>query len=227
MRKDVIFLKKIIAALVCVFMLVPCFSAAVSAGAAGITTGDVNGDEAVDVKDVVLMIRFLTGWDVGISEEYGDFDGNGRIDMRDLILLIRYILSSTPEPEPKPEPDPAPSQIGEVLALVNAERAKNGLSPLTLDTELTSNANIRAKEIVEQFSHTRPNGESCDTAVTVNWSYIGENIAMGYPTPEAVMNGWMNSDGHRKNILNGDFTKIGIGVCSSGGAMYWVQLFVG
>ena len=147
--------------------------------------------------------------------------------MRDLILLIRYILSSTPEPEPKPEPDPAPSQIGEVLALVNAERAKNGLSPLTLDTELTSNANIRAKEIVEQFSHMRPNGESWDTAVTVKWSYIGENIAMGYPTPEAVMNGWMNSDGHRKNILNGDFTKIGIGVCSSGGAMYWVQLFVG
>ena len=224
-----IFLKKIIAMLVCVLMLAACLPTAAFAVDAGITTGDVNGDEAVDVKDVVLMIRFLTGWDVGISEEYGDFDGNGRIDMRDLILLIRYILSSTPEPEPepKPEPDPAPSQIGEVLALVNAERAKNGLSPLTLDTELTSNANIRAKEIVEQFSHTRPNGESCDTAVTVNWSYIGENIAMGYPTPEAVMNGWMNSDGHRKNILNGDFTKIGIGVCSSRGAMYWVQLFVG
>lgn len=222
-----IFLKKIIAMLVCVLMLAACLPTAAFAVDAGITTGDVNGDEAVDVKDVVLMIRFLTGWDVGISEEYGDFDGNGRIDMRDLILLIRYILSSTPEPEPKPEPDPAPSQIGEVLALVNAERAKNGLSPLTLDTELTSNANIRAKEIVEQFSHMRPNGESWDTAVTVKWSYIGENIAMGYPTPEAVMNGWMNSDGHRKNILNGDFTEIGIGVCSSGGAMYWVQLFVG
>ena len=185
-----IFLKKIIAMLVCVLMLAACLPTAAFAVDAGITTGDVNGDEAVDVKDVVLMIRFLTGWDVGISEEYGDFDGNGRIDMRDLILLIRYILSS-------------------------------------LDTELTSNANIRAKEIVEQFSHMRPNGESWDTAVTVKWSYIGENIAMGYPTPEAVMNGWMNSDGHRKNILNGDFTKIGIGVCSSGGAMYWVQLFVG
>ena len=226
-------MKKIIAMLVCVLMLAACLPTAAFAVDAGITTGDVNGDEAVDVKDVVLMIRFLTGWDVGISEEYGDFDGNGRIDMRDLILLIRYILSSTPEPEPepepepKPEPDPAPSKIGEVLALVNAERAKNGLSPLTLDTELTSNANIRAKEIVEQFSHTRPNGESCDTAVTVDWMHVGENIAMGYPTPEAVMNGWMNSDGHRKNILNGDFTKIGIGVCSSGGAMYWVQLFVG
>ena len=216
-------MKKIIAMLVCVLMLAACLPTAAFAVDAGITTGDVNGDEAVDVKDVVLMIRCLTGWNIGISDEYADFDGNGKVDMRDLILMIRYILSVNPEPKP----DPAPSQIGEVLALVNAERAKNGLSPLTLDTELTSNANIRAKEIVEQFSHTRPNGESCDTAVTVNWSYIGENIAMGYPTPEAVMNGWMNSDGHRKNILNGDFTKIGIGVCSSGGAMYWVQLFVG
>ena len=85
-------MKKIIAMLVCVLMLAACLPTAAFAVDAGITTGDVNGDEAVDVKDVVLMIRFLTGWDVGISEEYGDFDGNGRIDMRDLILLIRYIL---------------------------------------------------------------------------------------------------------------------------------------
>ena len=98
-------MKKIIAMLVCVLMLAACLPTAAFAVDAGITTGDVNGDEAVDVKDVVLMIRFLTGWDVGISEEYGDFDGNGRIDMRDLILLIRYILSSTPEPEPEPKPE--------------------------------------------------------------------------------------------------------------------------
>ena len=71
-----IFLKKIIAMLVCVLMLAACLPTAAFAVDAGITTGDVNGDEAVDVKDVVLMIRFLTGWDVGISEEYGDFDGN-------------------------------------------------------------------------------------------------------------------------------------------------------
>ena len=225
MRKDVIFLKKIIAALVCVFMLAACLPTAAFAVDAGIVPGDVNGDETVDMKDVVLMIRCLTGWNVGISEEYGDLDGNGRIDMRDLILLIRYILSSAPEPEP--EPDPVPSQVSEVLDLVNAERAKNGLAPLTLDTELTSNANVRAKEIVEVFSHTRPNGESCFTAVTVDWMHIGENIAMGYPTAEAVMDGWMNSEGHRKNILSGDFTKIGIGVYSSGGTLYWVQLFVG
>ena len=112
-------MKKIIAMLVCVLMLAACLPTAAFAVDAGITTGDVNGDEAVDVKDVVLMIRFLTGWDVGISEEYGDFDGNGRIDMRDLILLIRYILSSTPEPEPEPDY----RLIGEVFATyIMAER---------------------------------------------------------------------------------------------------------
>lgn len=73
-----IFLKKIIAALVCVFMLAACLPTAAFAVDAGITTGDVNGDETVDMKDVVLMIRCLTGWNVGISEEHGDFDGNGR-----------------------------------------------------------------------------------------------------------------------------------------------------
>lgn len=223
MRKDVIFLKKIIAALVCVFMLVPCFSAAVSAGAAGIIPGDVNGDETVDMKDVVLMIRCLTGWNIGISDEYADFDGNGKVDMRDLILMIRYILSVNPEPKP----DPVTPQAGEVLDLVNAERAKNGLSPLVLDPELTSNANVRAKEISELFSHSRPNGESCITAVTVDWMYVGENIAAGQPNAEAVMSDWMGSDGHRGNILSGNFTKIGIGVYSSGGVLYWVQLFVG
>ena len=70
-------MKKIIAMLVCVLMLAACLPTAAFAVDAGITTGDVNGDEAVDVKDVVLMIRCLTGWNVGISEEYGDFDGNG------------------------------------------------------------------------------------------------------------------------------------------------------
>ena len=216
-------MKKIIAALVCVFMLVPCFSAAVSAGAAGIIPGDVNGDETVDMKDVVLMIRCLTGWNIGISDEYADFDGNGKVDMRDLILMIRYILSVNPEPKP----DPVTPQAGEVLDLVNAERAKNGLSPLVLDPELTSNANVRAKEISELFSHSRPNGESCITAVTVDWMYVGENIAAGQPNAETVMSDWMGSDGHRGNILSGNFTKIGIGVYSSGGVLYWVQLFVG
>lgn len=116
----------------------------------------------------------------------------------------------------------------EVLRLVNAERAKNGLSPLVTDNGVTEVARLRAKEIVQSFSHTRPNGSSCFTAANelgVSYRAAGENIAYGYPTPEAVVNGWMHSDGHRKNILSASFSKIGIGCYESGGVLYWTQFF--
>lgn len=115
-----------------------------------------------------------------------------------------------------------------VVDLVNAERAKNGLSALTVDTSVTAAANVRAKEIKQSFSHTRPNGSGFSTALTENGASYrgsGENIAWGQKTPEAVMNAWMNSDGHRANILNPKFTKIGVGHYVNNGTSYWTQLF--
>lgn len=117
--------------------------------------------------------------------------------------------------------------IKQVASLVNEERAKAGLSPLTLDAALSENAEVRAGEIVQNFSHTRPDGRSALTAITSSYRSAGENIAYGQKSPEEVMNGWMNSSGHRANILNSSFTKIGVGVVESGGRLYWVQLFVG
>ena len=117
----------------------------------------------------------------------------------------------------------------QVLRLVNAERAKYGLSPFVKDSGATQVAHLRAKEIVQSFSHTRPNGSSCFTAASelgVSYRSAGENIAYGYPTPEAVVNGWMNSEGHRKNILSASFGKIGIGCFESGGVLYWSQFFI-
>ena len=119
-----------------------------------------------------------------------------------------------------------------VLDLVNAERAKAGKSPLTLDDALCEVAQLRADEIVESFSHTRPNGTSCFTAINeagISYRAVGENIAAGQSSPSSVMNSWMNSDGHRKNILSGDFSSIGIGYvkASSGYGHYWVQMFKG
>lgn len=116
-----------------------------------------------------------------------------------------------------------------VLELVNAERAKAGVAPLTLDTSAQAAAETRAKEIKSSFSHTRPNGSSFSTALTeagVTYRASGENIAYGQKSPEAVMNGWMNSSGHRANILNKNFTSIGIGHYQDGaGVDYWTQLF--
>ena len=117
----------------------------------------------------------------------------------------------------------------QVVDLVNAERAKAGLAPLTIDANVEKAANVRANEIQTSFDHVRPNGSSFSTALreqSVNFQGAGENIAWGQKTPEEVMNAWMNSAGHRANILNKNFTHIGVGnLQNSAGTQYWVQLF--
>lgn len=119
--------------------------------------------------------------------------------------------------------------IKQVVDLVNAERAKEGLSPLTIDTKVQAAAQVRAKECEQSFSHTRPNGSSFATALkeqNVSYRSAGENIAWGQRSPEAVMNAWMNSSGHRANIMNPNFTTIGVGYYqNANGTNYWCQLF--
>lgn len=118
----------------------------------------------------------------------------------------------------------------QVVALVNAERAKEGLPALTVDEKLQSAALARAKETVQLFSHTRPNGTSCFTILKeygISYRSAGENIAYGQRSPEEVVTGWMNSPGHRANIMNQNFTKIGIGYYQApNGVKYWSQLFL-
>ncbi|MBQ9233607.1 MAG: hypothetical protein IJ167_06185 [Lachnospiraceae bacterium] len=116
----------------------------------------------------------------------------------------------------------------QVLAIVNKERAAQGLSALTMDLGLVETAKLRATEIKVTFSHTRPNGTSCFTAFPSTQTTVGENIASGYTSPNSVMNGWMNSSGHRANILNANFKSIGIAcyyVPGSAYGYYWVQAF--
>ncbi|MBQ4275950.1 MAG: hypothetical protein II717_05435 [Lachnospiraceae bacterium] len=119
------------------------------------------------------------------------------------------------------------SFAAQVVALCNEQRAANGLGPLTEDAALDSRAQIRAGELITSFSHTRPDGSGCFTVIgDVSYTTCGENIAAGYQTPQDVVNGWMNSEGHRANILNPAFTKIGVGYCTGGSyGTNWVQLF--
>lgn len=120
------------------------------------------------------------------------------------------------------------SFASQVLKIVNKERAKAGLSALTMSKELTAPANKRAQEIKQSFSHTRPNGKAWSTVLSeynVNVQAAGENIAYNYNTPEKVMDAWMNSDGHRANILSSKFNHIGIGVYEVNGTVYCTQLF--
>ncbi len=118
--------------------------------------------------------------------------------------------------------------VKEVIRLTNEERQKVGVGLLTQDADLTAAANKRAEEIVESFSHTRPDGTSCFTVLddyNVRYWSAGENIAYGYGTPASVMNSWMNSEGHRENILDSYFSHIGVGCYEKNGRKYWVQIF--
>lgn len=115
-----------------------------------------------------------------------------------------------------------------VLVEVNAARAKNGLSALTLDANMNRAAAVRAAEMAQSFSHTRPNGSRGLTALNeagVSYRTAGENIASGQQTAQAVVSAWMNSSGHRANILSSLFGRMGVGQATIGGRTYWVQLF--
>lgn len=120
----------------------------------------------------------------------------------------------------------------QVVDLVNQQRAANGLAPLTMTTDLTNVAQMKANDMLtnKYFDHTSPDlGSPFDLmkAQGVNYSYAGENIAMGQATPQEVMTDWMNSPGHRANILDPNYTQIGIGVANSyqGYGYIWVQEF--
>ncbi|KAK2250328.1 sporulation protein [Clostridioides difficile] len=121
----------------------------------------------------------------------------------------------------------------EVVDLVNIERAKAGLNPLTLDSSISNVATKKSQDMIDNnyFSHNSPTyGSPFDMLKKFGISYktAGENIAMGQKTPKEVVNAWMNSEGHRKNIMNPNFSKIGVGVAQkSGGSIYWTQIFVG
>lgn len=152
--------------------------------------------------------------------------------------------SAAAKPDKKPTAGPAvkptakPADVAatakkyaeEVLALVNKERQTAGLDALTLDSALCRAASIRAKELVTLFSHTRPDGTDCFSLLKesgIAYQAAGENIAAGQSSPKEVVEGWMNSPGHRANILSPDFHKLGVGYVNvnTGYGHYWVQLF--
>ena len=137
------------------------------------------------------------------------------------------------QPEQKPSENTAANQssnssVNEVLRLVNQYRNQSGLASVALDSALCNAADIRAKETKSLFSHTRPDGRSCFTVLSdlgISYRGAGENIAYGQRSASEVMTAWMNSEGHRANIMNPSFTKLGVGVFTSGGTIYWSQMF--
>ncbi|MEV7672023.1 sigma-70 family RNA polymerase sigma factor [Streptomyces sp. NPDC088752] len=118
----------------------------------------------------------------------------------------------------------------QVIALVNAERAKEGCGPVTGNSLLARAAQGHSDDMAARdfFDHTNPDGAGPGERVTATgygWSTYGENIAMGQRTAEQVMESWMNSPGHRANILNCSFKELGVGLHTGDGGPYWTQVF--
>jgi len=121
------------------------------------------------------------------------------------------------------------SYTNEVIRLVNEERSKVGVPALRQHRDLDSAAGVRAEEAARKFSHTRPNGSKWRTVFDefrIRSSFRGENLAYGQPTPRTVVNDWMASPEHRKNILNAEFDHIAVGLYEKAGVLYWSQLFI-
>lgn len=237
---------RILAAAMAALAMTVCSSAAVSAAeikpCSQIKVICQNGN----CGDISELLEKYCGQNCNVNEilkSVGGYcpDGNCSVDQPSQPSAKPTEPDTSPkEPDTSPEEPVALSKTdsaefntayeSEVLSLINAERAKYDLPPLVRDDGAAEVAHVRAKEIVKSFSHTRPNGKSCFTAAEelgVSYRSAGENIAYGYPTPQKVVDGWMNSEGHRKNILSASFSKIGIGCYESNGVLYWSQFFIG
>ncbi len=182
-----------------------------SAQAASLSHKVVSGD---------TMWKLAVQYQVGTSEI---IQANPQVTNPDLIYpgQVLYI----------PQLDQKVSDYeAEVIRLVNEIRKQNGLQPLTANWELSRVARYKSQDMVDKryFSHTSPTyGTPFQMIKAFGLSYrtAGENIAYGYATPKAVVDGWMNSSGHRANILNASYKQIGVGYVAQGN--YWTQMFIG
>ncbi|UXY25950.1 sigma-70 family RNA polymerase sigma factor [Streptomyces sp. HUAS TT20] len=143
----------------------------------------------------------------------------------------RQSARPTPTPAGTPQTQPVPTgTVAQVVALVNKERASAGCGPLTENAQLDKAAQAHSDDMAARnfFDHTNPDGADPGQRITAagyRWSTYGENIAQGQQTPQSVMDSWMNSPGHRANILNCSFKEIGVGVHKGSGGPWWTQDF--
>lgn len=168
-----------------------------------------------------------TMWKIAVRYEIGCSEliaANPQLKNPDLIYIGQKITV--------PEIDGIKALEQEVVNLVNQERAKNGLKPLSANWELSRVARYKSQDMIDRnyFAHESPTYGTpfqMMKAFGIRYTAAGENIAYGQRTPQAVMTAWMNSPGHRANILNANYTQIGVGVAQkANGTYYWTQMFI-
>lgn len=201
-------MKRLFALVLCAVISVPALL--MQASAAGSTYTVVSGDS---------LWKIAVKYEVGLSEIKS---ANPQIKNYDLIYPGQVINIPTTD-------STVTTYEQEVIRLVNEIRVENGLKALSYDWELSRVARYKSQDMKDNnyFSHTSPVYGSPFQMMKnfgISFRSAGENIAKGYRTPQAVVNGWMNSSGHRANILNASYTHIGVGYVSGGN--YWTQMFI-
>ncbi len=167
------------------------------------------------------MWKIAVRYQIGVSEL---IKANPQITNPDLIYVGQKINI--------PSIDDVKSLEQQVVDLVNKQRAANGLGMLTSNWELCRVARYKSQDMIDKgyFSHTSPTYGSpfrMMESFGIKFSAGGENIAYGQSTPQEVMNAWMNSSGHRANILSPSYNQIGVGVAkAANGTYYWTQMFI-
>lgn len=199
---------------ICTLLLTAALTGALltpAAHAAGLTHTVARGD---------TMWKLAVQYQVGTSEiiQANPQVGDPNLIYPGQVLNIPQISSSVISFE------------AEVVRLVNDIRRQNGLKPLTENWELSRVARYKSQDMLDNryFAHNSPTyGTPFQMMKSFGLSFriAGENIAKGYASPQAVVNGWMNSSGHRANILNTGYTQIGVGYVAQG--HYWTQMFMG
>lgn len=182
------------------------------------------------IKDRNLHNAVLNTYVKGIISGYpdGTFSGERSLSRAEASSVIVRLIDSSSRTGQNLKPKDT-TFAKEVLNLVNIERKKNNLNSLKFSDNLNSIADLKSKDMAtnKYFDHNSPNyGSLFDMLKSrrIDYSAAGENIAMGQTTPKQVVDDWMKSPGHRKNILNPNFNKMGLGVYSAN-STYWTQAF--
>ena len=165
---------------------------------------------------------------------YMHYMSSGKLEGRQgngTITNTTTVQPNTSAANPQPAVSADSSAVDQVIALCNQARAKEGLAPLTKSDQLCTASRARSNELVRVFSHDRPDGRSCFTIFNeygISYGAAGENIAAGQRSAEEVTNAWLSSPGHRRNIMNPAYTKIGVGMVQQQGSAYgyyWTEMF--
>ncbi|RBP70229.1 spore coat assembly protein SafA/uncharacterized YkwD family protein [Alkalibaculum bacchi] len=209
-------MKKIIFTLLFVLLFMPVVGAQ--------PTGDYD-TYMTQSGDTLWIISLKYG--VNLSEVIA---ANPQLEDPDMIYPGDKI--NVPLYEKKYEKKEGQSVEKQVIELTNQERAKNGLAPLAYNGELCNVARAKSQDMIDNnyFDHNSPTyGSPFDMmkSFNIDYSAAGENIAKGQRSAQEVVTGWMNSEGHRKNILNSNYNQIGVGcVNDSNGTLYWTQMLI-